>query len=140
MATGSRETVQTLAVCLGILLGAVLLDVSPEEESVAVGDYSLPTLCLHRAFSGHPCPGCGMTRSFVHLGHGQLARAARANPAGPLLFVVIVLQLPFRVWQLHYRRQSQTRPRWLRLMERAGLLLLVITALVAVGNWLLFRL
>ena len=38
--------------------------------------------CLLLAVTGWPCPGCGVTTSLVALASGDLARAARSNPAG----------------------------------------------------------
>jgi Protein of unknown function (DUF2752) len=44
-------------------------------------------LCPFRALTGYPCPGCGMTRAFSAIGHGELWRAVRYNPFSPLLFL-----------------------------------------------------
>ncbi|HEX8143368.1 MAG TPA: DUF2752 domain-containing protein [Pyrinomonadaceae bacterium] len=44
-------------------------------------------LCLFRALTGYPCPGCGMTRAFSAIAHGELWRAVRYNPFSPLLFL-----------------------------------------------------
>jgi hypothetical protein len=41
-----------------------------------------------------------LTRSFVSLGHGRLADAWSYNPAGLLLFVAMVYQIPYRSAQL----------------------------------------
>lgn len=50
-------------------------------------------LCPFRAFTGLPCPGCGMTRAFCALGHGELLRAIHFNAVSPLLYVAF-----FIVW------------------------------------------
>jgi hypothetical protein len=44
-------------------------------------------LCLFNKLTGLPCPGCGLTRSFCALGHGELGRAVAFHPLGPLVFV-----------------------------------------------------
>lgn len=46
---------------------------------------SLPATCWFRHLTGLPCAFCGMTRSFVHLVHGDVAAAIRWHPAGPVL-------------------------------------------------------
>lgn len=49
------------------------------------------TICGFRAFTGLPCPGCGLTHSFCALGKGNLVSAFSYNLIGPLLFLVLVL-------------------------------------------------
>lgn len=51
----------------------------------------LGALCWLHAALGIDCPMCGMTRSFVALAHGDLGAAFRFHPAGPLLFVAMVV-------------------------------------------------
>jgi hypothetical protein len=46
---------------------------------------SLGYQCPLRAAAGIPCATCGMTRAFVHLAHGEVARALAASPLGALL-------------------------------------------------------
>jgi hypothetical protein len=48
-------------------------------------------LCPFRALTGHPCPGCGMTRAFSAIAHGDLWQAVLYNPFSPLLFLTAIL-------------------------------------------------
>jgi hypothetical protein len=50
-------------------------------------------LCPLRALTGYACPGCGMTRAFCAIGHGEFARAVGYNALSP--FVLIAM---FGVW------------------------------------------
>lgn len=43
------------------------------------------SLCGMKIFTGLPCPGCGMTRSIVHLCRGDLAASLRFHPLGIVL-------------------------------------------------------
>ncbi|QBO35942.1 DUF2752 domain-containing protein [Periweissella cryptocerci] len=46
-------------------------------------------MCIYRAVFGIPCPGCGMTRAFEHLVHGDVVGAFYFHP----LFWVAILFL-----------------------------------------------
>ena len=50
---------------------------------VASVDSGEPT-CLLRIFTGLPCPGCGMTRAWVHVAHGDVLTAFQYNLFGPI--------------------------------------------------------
>jgi hypothetical protein len=45
---------------------------------------SRPVICPFRLATGLPCPGCGLTRSWVYIAHGHFGEALRANPFGYL--------------------------------------------------------
>ena len=49
-----------------------------------------PVVCPLRRFLGIPCPTCGMTTSFAHMGGMRIREAFLANPAGPLLFALLL--------------------------------------------------
>lgn len=53
---------------------------SPPDEPQVV-------LCPFRALTNYPCPGCGMTRAFCALAHGEFWRAIKFNALSPLLFL-----------------------------------------------------
>lgn len=48
-------------------------------------------LCPFRAVTGLPCPGCGMTRAFCALGHGDLSGAFGYNVLAPFVFAAALL-------------------------------------------------
>ena len=64
--------------------------------AVLVAAMLLPTgwespvpLCLVKGLTGWDCPGCGMTRAFIFIGHGRLADATAMHPAGIPAFLVV---------------------------------------------------
>ena len=49
------------------------------------------TLCGFKAFTGLPCPGCGLTHSFCAIGKGHIVDAFAFNAIGPPLYLVAIL-------------------------------------------------
>ena len=45
-------------------------------------DKALPKICLFNRATGYPCPFCGLSRSFLNTGHGDLREAALHHPLG----------------------------------------------------------
>ncbi len=43
-------------------------------------------ICVFKNLTNLPCPGCGLTRSFIYLAHGDLYDSLRMNPFGIILF------------------------------------------------------
>jgi Protein of unknown function (DUF2752) len=85
----------------------------------------LPETCMFRRTFGIPCPGCGLTRSFVAMAHGRFLSALRFNTMGPIIFVFCVLQIPYRI--AAYTDLSQFRTLRLSLERRSDLILWIIT-------------
>ncbi len=59
-----------------------------------------PQLCPLRALTGLPCPGCGLTRSWVFAAHGDLASAFGFNAFGPVFFAVLLVAALVAGWTL----------------------------------------
>lgn len=86
-----------------VLLAAALLQPVPSGQALTLGGVPLPPTCASMRL-GLPCPGCGLTRSFV-LGVRLDPAAFRMHRLGPLLLLVVVAQVPYRAWRL-------ARPAW----------------------------
>ena len=86
------------------------------------GSARLEGLCwLHRLL-GVDCPFCGMSRSFVALAHGHLGAALSFHPAGPLLFVAMLLAVAaILVAALRGARPLSLRPSFLQAMNSVAL-------------------
>ena len=96
-----RHREMLVLACL-VMVAAPLLQVRPDERVGlgAVPAAVLPPLCMTREWFGVRCPGCGLTRSFVHLAHGDLAASWQSHRLGGLLALAVVLQVPYRVASL----------------------------------------
>lgn len=57
-------------------------------------------LCLFHHLTGLDCPGCGMTRAFHALSHGDFCEAVELNLLSPVLFFTFLLVLILDVVQL----------------------------------------
>ena len=62
-----------------------------------------PVLCPFRAITGLPCPGCGLTRSWVYAAHGWWEQSIASNAFG-LVLVAAVLALAVVVVARRVRR------------------------------------
>ena len=65
------------------LLALAALLPLPQNNVIA----GVPSICLFHNFTGLPCPGCGLTRSWVAMAHGHAGEALVWHPLGPLLFL-----------------------------------------------------
>jgi hypothetical protein len=80
VAVAAAATLVTLAAVGGRLTGPAVFRFAPP--------------CLFHELTGLYCPGCGSTRAFLHLVHGQPIAALQSNPllgvAVPLLLLAII--------------------------------------------------
>ncbi|HVC93357.1 MAG TPA: DUF2752 domain-containing protein [Pirellulales bacterium] len=88
-----------LGTALAIVIVSLALEVLPGERIALRGfsDYPLPHTCYSRTLFGVSCPGCGLTRSFVHLAHGDWWAAWQVHRLGWLLAAVVLFQFPYRL-------------------------------------------
>jgi hypothetical protein len=91
--------------------------------------YPLPPSCVSRSLLGVRCPGCGLTRSFIHLAEGDWRGSWRCHRLGGLLAAALIFQIPYRLMALRRPASPPIPPRW-----QAGLGIALIVLLIA--NWL----
>ncbi|MYR04856.1 DUF2752 domain-containing protein [Gordonia sp. SID5947] len=71
--------------------------------SIALGPGAVgrgPVLCPFLRMTGLPCPACGLTRSWVALGHGDVPSAFGFNAFGPLSMLVLAVVTVAAIWAL----------------------------------------
>lgn len=93
-----------LVLCAAVIAVTVLLD--GDHEQVLWAGQPLPPLCLFRTLTGWRCPGCGLTRAFVFMGHAQPLDALRMNLFGPVLWLFVAAQVPYRALRLWRLRRN----------------------------------
>lgn len=115
-----RDRWWELALFLGVLLLAAFTPArtasgepnAPGMEALIAGTGG--GLCIYRRVTGVECGGCGLTRGFVQLAHGDLREALRLNPMAPLLFMWVVWRAVELLVLLGLRRELRIAlaPAW----------------------------
>jgi hypothetical protein len=127
----SRHREVLVASALVLVLSQAMV-VRPDDRIAARGypGLALPPTCISQGLLGVKCPGCGLTRSLVHLAHGDPRASWREHRLGGLLAAVILLQIPYRLLALR-RPEQPIVPGRLQNLLSYGLIVLLL------GNWLI---
>ncbi len=113
---------------LAILTLAALMSVGSARRVYLPGtSFPMPETCMLHARFGLDCPGCGLTRSFIHLAHGRLADGFWLNPAGIVIFIFVAAQIPAAILRFVYGRASKISLLWVRCNEVALIVLPTLT-------------
>ena len=123
--TRASQVASVLLAAAAVFVIAVSIVIEPDPRGCGTHcRLGLPP-CASQVFLHAPCPFCGMTTSFCCMGHGRLAEAFASNPAGPLLYVLVWLAVPFfSYWA--YTRRSLTALAWDWPLERPAAWLMVV--------------
>lgn len=93
---------------------------------------TLPDLkvCWFKNTTGLPCPGCGLTRSFIAISHGDLPSAWHFNPFGFLFYALAIALVlwPFLLWR--FPKLAEWKPAGRRI---TWIVLGVVTAMWVFG-------
>jgi hypothetical protein len=71
--------------------------------------YEHTTLCLFKNITGFPCPSCGITRSIIFLGQGDVSQAWNTNPLGIVAACLLVIVPIWIIWDLIQKDTSLAR-------------------------------
>jgi Protein of unknown function (DUF2752)/Prokaryotic RING finger family 1 len=126
-----RRHRQVLAIACGVWVLAFALQVLPAGRVSFRGlpMIPLPQACFSRSWLGLRCPGCGLTRSIIHLAQGNWRASWQEHRLGVLMAIVITLQIPYRLLALRRPDRPLVAPRWQAVLGYALIALLL-------GNWL----
>ncbi len=93
--------------------------------------------CILYSLTGIYCPACGGTRAAFDLMHGDVAAAFARNPAVPLLLVVVLVWVGYRVT---YRRRHGTKapavPSWVPIAIAVSALVFGVLRNIPGWDWL----
>ena len=138
-ATKPGFTAGALGAILLLLLLSARLAFRADASFVYFDGRKVGTECAIRQRFGVPCPACGLTRSVILSLHGDIGRASRLNPAGPLAvlgFAAFSLALLY----VSYRQQTRLPDAGedlQKIVRRASLAYGAVLVVVALGHWAL---
>ena len=94
-----------MSVSCAVVLASMVF--TADSEHVYFFGEALPGSCAFDSIFGLRCPGCGLTRSFVHTAHFDIVEAFRLHPFGPLGFLAVAGQIPWRIFTVRRRAHRQ---------------------------------
>lgn len=113
--------------CFAIVMSFCLEIVGEERVALrGLPHHPLPHTCFLRSNFRISCPGCGLTRSFIHLADGDIAASLAQHRCGVLLAMAVLLQVPYRLWAMYGRnfdRRARVVPRFFGWLLVAALIL-----------------
>ena len=93
--------VLVLIVSLVFVCAPALMVLTPDKHCRFIWkDEPAPNLCGFKIMTGHDCPGCGMTRCFVCMVHGNVLEAIHFHPWGAAAYMLLLSQIPYRIYAL----------------------------------------
>lgn len=123
-----------LIICTAVMILATTMSIRGSTKVVLPGmSGPVPELCMLRRYTGISCPGCGFTRCFISLAHGDVRSAWSYNPAGLLMFAIVAFQIPYRSVQIWRTRRGlpELSTGWL------GQAAFAVLGVMMIGQWLL---
>jgi hypothetical protein len=126
-----RRHRQVLGIACAVWVLAFALEELPDGRVAFRGlpQIPLPQTCASRVWFGLRCPGCGLTRSIIHVAEGDWGASWHDHRLGGLMAAVVAFQIPYRVLCLRRPDRRLIGPRWQALLGYALIALLL-------GNWL----
>lgn len=113
---------------LSILVISVIAYI--DGDLVYLSDQFIIGKCVIKEMTGYDCPSCGLTRSFVSIGHGQLIKSLHYNVAGLLLYILLISQMINSSLFLIRKKYSPH-------LSRFNWILGIGTCMILIINWIL---
>ena len=88
-------------------------------------------LCLLKDLFGIPCPGCGITRAFLFIAHGDLHSAMELNVNSLLVFSLVVLFWLHSMFKVLTQNEIK-----IQLTKIESFSLVTLAAIAAASGWI----
>jgi hypothetical protein len=127
---------QILFLCGAILVLSCVFRLD-EDGCIVVGGPDaepLPETCIFKLSTGRDCPSCGMVRSFTAMSHLDVPAAWGFNRVGPLVYLFVLAQVPYRLLRIGWPAFRRRTDRW---DGRVALGTLMVLLVVLILNWIL---
>jgi hypothetical protein len=111
--------------CAVLALGVALLRLTDPDHPLPID------LCAFKAFTGVPCPACGLTRAVCHALRGDWAMSISYHPAGVLVAAGLVAWMLWSVAEAVRGRSLATNVR-----DRVSISLVSAGAVLSVVSWI----
>ena len=82
----ARRSTDAWLLGISVLIVAASMVLTPSTQAVSFRGWQVPPLCIFSNLTGLDCFGCGLTRSFTFLGHGDLKSALDLHRLGPIFY------------------------------------------------------
>lgn len=89
--------------------------------------------CIFKVVTGLPCPSCGMTHSFICLGHFRVKEAFFYNMMGPLVYFSVIIIFLISLYGL-FSKKPLFSIVWERLKKRILMAVLFLAFLSWIWN------
>ncbi|MBW1972724.1 MAG: hypothetical protein DRG20_05945 [Deltaproteobacteria bacterium] len=89
-------------------------------------------ICPFHALTGHPCPTCGMTRSFIFMSKGNFKDAFFINPLGAFLFIFAVLYVIYAAYVIIFKK-GRIR---IKVSKREAKIIRCLAVAIILLNWI----
>jgi hypothetical protein len=120
-----------IIMCTVILAGCFLF--RADETGLFLFGYKWPMRCFLKETVGLKCALCGISRSLCLTARGDVRAAARYHPLGPVIFVFILWQLPYRILFLKGLQNSAVTR-----LSRINIIFAVVIVSAILVNWFIY--
>lgn len=126
--TSRKYHIFILTLCVFILATSFVLEV--RGEKLYFQNNELSGGCFFKESTHIDCPGCGLTRSIVSVRNLNIEKSIWFHPSGWLIFLLIILQVPYRLICLKIKDFETYKH--IKLIEKSGRFLLAVVIVTGI--------